>query len=235
MNPPFRFCTTVLVACLGLGNPAQAGKKAQPSAETALDKYVKEATTRPGDQNLASPGSIWSPSSRLADGARDLRASQVDDIVTIVVTEQSNASATGSTKTARSSKASNSVTAVAGVTRSTGPWANLANVSGQSSLDGQGTTTRGTTLTTTLTARVTRVLPNGNLVLAGSKDVQVNSEHQEVMVRGVIRPIDLGPDNQVSSARLAQLEVRINGKGVVNDAVRRPFFLYRILLGLLPF
>ena len=37
------------------------------------------------------------------------------------------------------------------------------------------------------------------------------------------------------SDRLAQLEVRINGKGIVNDAVRRPFLLYRILLGLLPF
>jgi flagellar L-ring protein precursor FlgH len=63
----------------------------------------------------------------------------------------------------------------------------------------------------------------------------VNSEHQEVLVRGVIRPIDLSPDNQVGSDRLAQLEVRINGKGVVNDAVRRPFILYRLLLGLLPF
>ena len=110
-----------------------------------------------------------------------------------------------------------------------------AGASGQSSLDGQGTTSRQTTMTTTLTARVTQVLPNGNLVLSGSKDVQVNSEHQEVLVRGVIRPIDLSPDNQVGSDRLAQLEVRINGKGVVNDAVRRPFVLYRLLLGLLPF
>jgi len=214
---------------------AQARKKPKEVVETPLDRYVREAAARPGDKNLASPGSVWSPSSRLADGARDLRASQVDDIVTIVVSEQSNASARGSTKTARTSKASSSVTALAGVRKATGPWANLTGVSGDSSLDGQGTTSRGTTLTTTLTARVTQVLPNGNLVLAGSKDVQVNSEHQEVIVRGVIRPIDLGPDNQVTSDRLAQLEVRINGKGVVNDAVRRPFFLYRVLLGILPF
>ena len=226
----------LLIACALIVLSAQArNKKPKPPVETPLEKYVKESTARPGDKNLASPGSMWSPSSRLADGARDLRASQVDDIVTIVVSEQSNASATGATKTARTSKATNSVTALAGVTRATGPWANLANLSGTSSLDGQGTTSRGTTLTTTLTARVTAVLPNGNLVLSGSKDVQVNSERQEVLVRGVIRPIDLGPDNQVSSDRLAQLEVHINGKGVVNDAVRRPFILYRLLLGLLPF
>jgi flagellar L-ring protein precursor FlgH len=235
MNRRLQSLLAILAACLLLGGPAQAKKKQKPPAETPLDNYVKESAARPGDKNLASPGSMWSPSSRLADSARDLRASQVDDIVTILVSEQSNASATGATKTARTSKTANSITALAGVTKATGPWANLANTSGQQSLDGSGTTSRGTTLTTTLTARVIAVLPNGNLVLSGSKDVQVNSEHQEVVVRGVIRPIDLGPDNQVSSARLAQLEVRINGKGVVNDAVRRPFILYRLLLGLLPF
>ena len=79
------------------------------------------------------------------------------------------------------------------------------------------------------------MLPNGNLLLEGAKEVQVNSERQAVMVRGVIRPADLAPGNVVTSDRLAQLEVRVNGRGVVGDAVRRPFFLYRILLGLLPF
>jgi len=65
--------------------------------------------------------------------------------------------------------------------------------------------------------------------------VQVNSEHQVVTVRGVIRPIDLSPGNVISSNQIAQMEIKINGKGVVNDAVKRPFILYRLLLGLLPF
>ena len=108
-------------------------------------------------------------------------------------------------------------------------------LSGNTQLDGQGQTTRQTDLTTTLTARVTHVLPNGYLVVEGAKDVQVNSERQTVIVRGVVRPADLSPGNVVRSDRLAQLEVHINGKGVVNDAVRRPFILYRLLLGLLPF
>ena len=90
-------------------------------------------------------------------------------------------------------------------------------------------------LTTTLTARVTHVLPNGYLVIEGSKSIQVNSEHQAVTVRGVIRPADVSPGNQVRSDRIAQMEIRLNGKGVVNDSIRRPFFLYRLLLGLLPF
>jgi flagellar basal body L-ring protein FlgH len=51
----------------------------------------------------------------------------------------------------------------------------------------------------------------------------------------VVRPADIDPTNSVQSDRLGQLEVHIDGKGVVNDAIKRPFFLYRLLLSLLPF
>jgi flagellar L-ring protein precursor FlgH len=78
-------------------------------------------------------------------------------------------------------------------------------------------------------------MPNGALVVEASKDIEVNSERQTITVRGVARPADIGSDNSVRSDRLAQLELRVNGKGVVGDAIRRPFILYRLLLGLLPF
>ena len=159
----------------------------------------------------------------------------MNDLVTIVVAESASAVSTGATKTQRKSSATNSVAALAGITKATGPLANLANVTGSQSLDGSGTTSRQTTITTTLSARVTRVLPNGYLVLEGFKEIQVNSEHQTVTVRGVVRPADLASDNSVPSNRLAQMEILLNGKGVVGDAIRRPFILYRILLGLLPF
>jgi flagellar L-ring protein precursor FlgH len=71
-------------------------------------------------------------------------------------------------------------------------------------------------------------------VVEGSKEVVVNSEHQTVTVRGIIRPVDLVA-NTIQSDQIAQLELKIDGKGVVNDVVRRPNILYRILLGLLPF
>jgi flagellar L-ring protein precursor FlgH len=127
------------------------------------------------------------------------------------------------------------VSALAGITKATGPWANLTGVSGDTQLAGQGTTSRTTTLSTTVTARVTHVLPNGGLLVEASKDIQINSERQTITVRGVVRPSDIDPTNSVQSNRLADLEVRVNGKGVVGDAIRRPFILYRLLLGLLPF
>ena len=215
---------------------AEAAKpKKAAEAKNALDRYVSEALARSAEAAPATPGSTYSPGSRLADAARDVRASQVDDLITIVVAEQASAVTTGTTKTQRSSSTKNSVSALAGLTKATGPLANLAGVSGDTQLNGQGTTSRVTTLRTTLTARVTAVLPGGELVVEASKDVQINSERQTIIVRGVVRPADIDAANSVQSNRLGQLEVQVNGKGVIGDAIRRPFFLYRLLLGLLPF
>ena len=219
-----------------LAAPLLAGGKSKDGGSpSALDRYLSEAAAHSAESSMASPGAIWTPGSRLADAARDLRASQVDDLLTIVVAEQASAVTSGTTKTQRTSSTKNSVTALAGMTKVTGPLANLAGMSGDTQLAGQGTTSRVTNLSTTLTAHVIQVLPNGALVVEASKDIQINSERQNITVRGIVRPADIDTTNSVPSNRLGQLEVRVNGKGVVGDAVRRPFFLYRVLLGLLPF
>ncbi len=225
--------SVLLLLLVNLAWPGEKKKEAPPASP--LDRYVEEAEARSAEASAASAGSIWVPGSRLADAARDVRASQVDDLLTIVVAEQASAVTTGTTKTQRSSSAKTSVAAIAGLTKAAGPLANLAGLSGDTQLAGQGTTSRATTLSTTLTARVTHVLPNGALVVEASKDTQINSERQTITVRGVVRPADIDATNSVISDRLGQLEVRVNGKGVVGDAIKRPFFLYRLLLGLLPF
>ena len=226
---------TVALVLVALCALAADKKKPQPPAQSPLDRYISEAEERSAITALSTPGSAWIAGSRLADAARDVRASQVDDVLTVVVAEAASAVSSGGTQTARKSSTKNSIAALAGITRATGPLANLGNVSGDTELNGSGTTSRTTTLNTTLTARVTHVLPNGGLVVEASKDIQINSERQTITVRGVIRPADIDFTNSVQSTRLAQLEIRVNGKGVVGDAIRRPNFLYRLLLGLLPF
>jgi flagellar L-ring protein FlgH len=232
-----RLFTAWMASSLLLAGSVAAKKKtaSSPAPQSALDRYVAESEQRSAESAPATPGSIWQAGSRLADAARDVRASQIDDVLTIVVAEQASAVTSGTTKTSRASSTKNSIAALAGITKATGPLANLAGVSGDTELSGQGTTSRVTTLSTTLTARVTHVLPNGGLVVEASKDVQINSEHQVITVRGVVRPADIDATNSVQSNRLAQLEVHVNGKGVVGDAIRRPFILYRLLMGLLPF
>ncbi|SPE36432.1 Flagellar L-ring protein [Candidatus Sulfopaludibacter sp. SbA3] len=212
-----------------------ADKPKKPPEPSALDKYLQEALKQSGAPVQPSAGSLWSPASRLTDVGSDVRAAQTDDLVTIVVAESASAVATGATKTSRASAAQSQISALGGKKSVNGAAQNLLNLNTTQSLDGSGSTSRTASLSTTLSARVTHVLPNGYLVLEGTKDVQVNSEHQVVTVRGVIRPADLTTGNIITSNQIAQMEIKINGKGVVNDAIRRPNILYRILLGLLPF
>ncbi len=227
--------TWILLVVVGL--PLVAAKKPKaPPEPSALDRYIQEASRPVTDTGQgATPGSLWSASARYYDLASDLRASRINDIITILVDERASAIATGATKTGRKSSVTASVSAAGGLTRAVGPLANLAGADSDVQLDGSGTTSRQTTLSTTLSARVIAVMPNGNLIVEGTKNVTVNSENQMVVVRGVVRPVDLTTGNTVSSDSLAELEIKVNGKGVVGDAIRRPFILYRILLGLLPF
>jgi len=237
MNKLNLLALTVFLLTLSPGLSAKTKGKPKPDEISAVDQYVSDAMSRvePSARSGGSPGSLWNTSALLSDLARDLRASRVDDLITIQVTEKADASSTGDTKTSRQSSAKSNIVSLVGPKAAKGPLANLASLSGSTSLQGQGATTRQTALTTTLSARVTHVLPNGFLVVEGHKDTMINSERQIVSVRGVVRPADLGPGNAISSDRLAQLELRINGKGVVGDAIRRPNILYRILLGILPF
>jgi flagellar L-ring protein precursor FlgH len=218
-------------------SPAYSANKKKPKvvAPTALERYVAEATAAARVANDASPGSLWSSSGLLTDLSGDLRASRVNDTVTVQVAENASAVSTGNVQTARSSSAAASITSLAGPTKAAGALANLLGTSGNQQMKGSGTIGRTTVISTTLGTRVVKVLPNGYLVIEGVKEIHVSSEEQTITVRGVVRPADLTPNNVVQSDLVAQLEVSVNGKGVVGDAIRRPFILYRLLMGILPF
>jgi flagellar L-ring protein FlgH len=230
---PLLILAAVLGASASFAGPKKLLKK-EPE-KSALDQYVEDAHRRAITAGAESPGSLWSSPATMADLATDVRARSAGDMVTIVVNEQASAVSTGQTKTSRASSANASINSLAGPLSTAGRLANLASANSTTSLDGQGTTLRQTTLTTTITARVIDVLPNGYLVVEGSKTLAVNSENQVITLRGVVRPADLTNANIVQSGNVAQMELKINGRGVVNDAIRRPNILYRILLGLLPF
>lgn len=211
------------------GPPPAAG------AETVLDRLIREAENARSNSQRSSVGSLYAEGGRLADLARDLRASQVGDVVTIVVADRASAVSKGATTSARKSESRAGIASLAGPVRASGPLGQLANLGGHSKLDGQGETSRESVLETTISAVVTHVLPNGNLIVEGTKDVMINAERQRIGIRGLVRWNDLSPGNRVSSDRLSELEVRVEGRGVVHDAIRRPNFLYRLLNGILPF
>ncbi len=182
-----------------------------------------------------APGSLFTASGALANSARDLRASTVGDIVTIVVSDQASATATGATNTSRQSSGSAQISSLAGTLAAGNPLGSLLDFTNQRKLQGQGDTNRSMALTATISARIVATTPNGLLAVEGTKQTVVNSERQLILVRGLIRPVDVTPGNIIRSDQISDLTLEVNGKGVVNDAIKRPFILYRILLGLLPF
>jgi len=218
-----------LLSLLTLSTLLQGGPKKQPATTPVVPMPV------PPPPAAASAGSVYSQDGRLADLGRDFRARQVGDIVDILVSEQTTASTQGATNQNRKSSASASINSLAGPKAATSLLANLAKMSGAQQLQGQGDTSRSSAMTTTLSCRVIKVMSNGDLMVAGTREVWINSEHQTITIRGIVRANDLSNINKVPSERLADLEVHIDGKGAVQDAVRRPNFLYRLLMGLLPF
>jgi len=225
---------TVLLPSLLLAGDDNGKKKKTPQPQpSALDKYIQEALHGSDTIKPESAGSLWIVSSPLGDLASDVRSRSVNDLVSIQVVESVSAVSGGQLASSRSSSLSANITQLGGIKSPTGALANLLGATSASTLAGAGSTTRTATITTMLAARVTHVLPNGYLVLEATKEIQVNSEKQVVTVRGVARPADLA-NNTVLSSNLADLEVQVNGKGVVGDAIHRPFILYRLLMSILP-
>ncbi len=231
---------TALLLAISLSSPASGlGIKKLLSNSKEPSPIDQLLATTPANtstvSSIPSSGSLYSDGAPLIDIASDYRARNVGDLVTIVVLDQASATSQGTTNSQRQSSASASITSLFGAKSPKNALNQLANMNGQNQLKGQGTTSRQTTVSTTVSARVIRVLPNGDFIVAGSKLIAINSESQTVALRGIVRPVDLGYTDSVLSNQVEDLEVRINGRGVVNDAIRRPNFLYRLFLGILPF
>ena len=204
------------------------------SSAAELDAYI-ERSVEVRESNAPSAGSLFTSTGFLAEVARDPRAARVGDLVTVIVSEQASALTSGSTSQSRDSATDSSISRLLGIMGAGRPLPNLFGQSSNSSLDGQASTSRSTNVTAVVTAHVTQVMPNGNLIIEGSKEVAVNSERQMVWIRGVVRQADLAQDNSVGSERLGLLDLKVNGKGVVNAAIKRPNPLFRIFKALLPF
>jgi flagellar L-ring protein precursor FlgH len=186
---------------------------------------------------LQNPGgSLYSNSAPNLFLFRDFKARNVSDILTIQVVE--NAVATNSANTSTTKEGDVSVKAPGFLGLELGNQAlNFANIlSGASALNfsGEGSTSRSGVLQAFVSARVVEVFPNGDLGIEGVKEVTVNRERQVLRIRGIVRTVDIAPNNVVRSTAIANMEVVFDGKGIVSDA-NKPGFVFRLLQWLAPF
>ena len=89
-------------------------------------------------------------------------------------------------------------------------------------------------MTASVSARITGILPNGNLAIYGKKAVQVNSEVQYIVVSGIVRPMDITSNNRVQSTYLADSRIEYYGRGALADK-QRPGWGTRLFDNLWPF
>jgi flagellar L-ring protein precursor FlgH len=187
--------------------------------------YVDEAPYVP-----LSEGSLWQDRHMVGD----LRANRVNDLVTVKISESTNAISKADVNTSRDG--SNDVNA-AGLF---GNWANLGKdtdsrtTSTTNKYKGNGTTGRSATFNTTVTARVVKVLNNGHLIFEGFRDIQLNNETQRLYVAGLVDPRRLDASNAISSDQVAELRLGYGGKGVVDETLK-PGFISRLLNLVWPF
>ena len=106
-------------------------------------------------------------------------------------------------------------------------------MSGTEHTDVESSTRQGHTLNTTLTARVEKVLPNGDLYIVGTRSIEVNHETQKLTVTGTIRPNDISSSNTVQSTRVANMHAKVNGLPVERSTKRRRGGVIRWVWGLL--
>jgi flagellar L-ring protein precursor FlgH len=190
--------------------------------------YQEEAIT----QTPLSDGSLWQDRLMVSD----LRARRLNDLVTIRIAESTNAQVKGDLTSSRSGSNTYTSPSLFGRLATLGIGSGNTSVSNSTtnSFKGSGTTDRSAVFTTTITARVVKVLGNGNLIFEGYRDIQLNNEKQRLYVAGMVDPARLDVNNSVTSAQVAELKVGYGGQGVV-DETTRPGYVSRLLNYIWPF
>jgi flagellar L-ring protein precursor FlgH len=196
---------------------------------------VKSSPIIGPEQRVPRPtgeGTLWSPQFPLNYYA-DVKARNVGDIITINIVESAKASKNATTTTSRDSGLNASWSGI--FEKLAGDWVGTDHsISLGTSHDGKGETTRTSSLNAYITAQVVDVMPNNNLLLRGSRQVQVNNETQYIYVEGLVRPEDISSTNIVLSTFIADAKIELTGQGVVSDK-QRVGWLTRVLDYVWPF
>lgn len=190
----------------------------------------------PAPQAEYSSGSLWQASS--TGLAEDLKARRIGDIITVVISENASASKKASTGTSRASSIDAGIPKLLGLeTSRIRSWADLEELlsaSYSSKFDGSGSTSRQETLQATMSAKVVQVIPNGNLMIEGRRNVKVNNEDQIIVLTGTVRGRDISSDNTISSALVADAKIAYSGKGTISDR-QEPGWLLNVFDKVWPF
>jgi flagellar L-ring protein precursor FlgH len=184
-----------------------------PKPEAAVARVLPPPTPR-------TDGAIYQ-SGQEVELFADLKARRVGDVLTVRLTEVTNASKSAVTKTAKTTTVNNTGPTIMGRTITTGGVPIFTTtLAGADSFDGEGSSTQGNSLAGSLTVTVMEVQSNGNLIVQGDKTLKLNQGDEFVRVSGTVRRADIASDNTVTSDKVADAHISYSGKGVIDSANR---------------
>jgi len=152
---------------------------------------------------------------------KDKKAFKIGDVLTVIVQEAASASHQANTQAKKSS--STGVTWGSSRSNSAFPLTDIG-LTGKQDMNGGGKSIRSGALNGRITLRVKEVLPNGNLVINGTRNITVNDEKQVLEITGIVRPEDVTAENSVLSSLVADAQIKYTGKGEVSEKARMGFF-----------
>lgn len=178
---------------------------------------------------IAQCQSLWIENTSTSIFA-DKRSLTVGSIITIAVSENSTENKNNATATERKSSLSAAITSFLyppGATPLMTVGGQLPAMAYNSDAvhNGAGTISDSETIVAQIAVQIIDVLPNGNLVVEGKRETSFSHEQQQIILRGLIRPEDVLPNNTVYSYNVADATIQIIGKGTVSDATNKGWFV----------
>lgn len=163
----------------------------------------------------------------------DIRALDVGDIVTIVITEDLTASTKDNSSLTKKNSISSGIKAFLGIGQDDLSKGEIGYNS-SANFVGRGENAKKTQFTGYITAHVLEKLPNGKLIIGAKKEIIVNDEKQKVILTGIVDPIFISKDNEISSNKISDLQIKYIGEGD-NRSTNEPGIITRLFLKFWPF
>lgn len=201
-----------------------------PEINFAPPKYVEQMPAREEKKDFVSTGSLFGQGENPLFS--DHKAMHVNDIVTVVISETAKSSNSGAKQLSRSDTA-NLGGGIASSVGATNSRVNLGikkingftnvgfNTNSSSNYKGQGSATKDASFTTTLTARVVKILQNGNYFISGKREILIDNQKQIVQISGVIRPFDIDQYNRVNSSQVSEAKILYKTEGDIDHATQQ--------------
>lgn len=204
-------------------------KLTDPEIDFEPPAYVEEMPAKEDNKDFTSVGSVFGQGDNPLFS--DHKAMHVNDIVTVVISENAQSSNSGSKQLSESDAlnlgggAFTSTGTNSAVNSAVNKLNGIANIglgsNSDSTYKGQGSATKDASFTTTVSARIVKVLQNGNYFISGKREILVDNQKQVIQIGGVIRPYDIDQGNRINSSQMSEAKILYKTQGDVERATER--------------